>query len=243
TLTGIVIALSPTYDPNALLELWRAPDSAGAPDTANAVRVFMQNVPASGMNYIDHLPTDGVIWWYQTRMTGGPYGDSPFSDWINLGSADRISSVASVGLNAASAAASTPAWTQATARPGTHTQQMLPNPGFEDGLAFWLPLAGTITAINTPANANGGNWYLKLTSTTGVAAQAVAADDASRARYFEVSPGDVIQFGGWAYRESGTANVRVKLEMTDKDKGSPTTTLTPNQNTAAWVSIQGQQII
>src|SRR5438132_3501759 len=31
--------------------------------------------------------------------------------------------------------------------------------------------------------------------------------------------------------------------MTDKDKASPTTTLTANQNTAAWVLIQGQQII
>src|SRR6266550_469589 len=242
TLTGIVIALSPTYDPNAIQELWRAPDSAGAPDTANAVRVFAQTVPAGGSNYVDGLPTDGVIWWYQTRMTGGPYGDSPFGDWVNLGKADRLSAGAMAALTAVGAPAASPAWTQANARIGPQGN-LLPNPGFEDGLAFWLPLAGAATAINTPAGANGGNWYLQVTSTTGIAAQVTAADDASRSRYFEVNTNDVVQWGGWLYRVSGTANVRYVLELTDKDKLNPTTYTTPSQNTAAWLQVQGQQIV
>jgi hypothetical protein len=242
TTTGIVIALAPTYDPNAVQELWRAADSAGAPDSANAVRVGSLSVPPGGLNYVDHLPTDGTIWWYRTRMTGGPYGDSTYSDWVKLGTADRLSRDGSVGLGAVGANASTPANAQQNARIGPQGN-LLPNPGFEDGLAFWLALTGTTTAVNTPANANGGNWYGQLTSTTGVAAQLAAADDASRARYFEVNTNDVVQFGGFLYRESGTANVRYVLELTDKDKANPTLFTSPNQNTAAWLQVQAQTIV
>jgi hypothetical protein len=118
TETGIVIALMPGTDSSARTELWRAPDlrsrllledgtgvllqensadgflleSSGGADTANAVRVFADIVPQGGTNVIDRLAMDGSTWWYQARQTGGQYGDGPYTAWINLGPAARLSS-------------------------------------------------------------------------------------------------------------------------------------------------------
>src|SRR5204863_3096909 len=90
TPTGIVIEIPAPPAAGALLEVWRAPDSAGAPDTANAVQVTSITPPAGGTYYVDHLALDGAIWWYRTRLTGNQYGNGSYTDWINLGMAVRI---------------------------------------------------------------------------------------------------------------------------------------------------------
>lgn len=146
-------------------------------------------------------------------------------------------------VRALSVIAADAGWTQANARPGTHTQQLLPNFGFEDGLVFWAGAGGAHRIVTAAANAHSGNRYLESTSTTGVRAEAAATDDAGQQRFFEVTPGDVVQWGGWAYRESGTANVSFELVTQDKDKGGSVAYFTPNQNTAAWVYVQGQLVI
>ncbi len=243
TPTGIMVTVLPGADPTIPVELWRAPDAAGAPNGAQAVLVVAQVVPPDGIHYVDKLATNGVIWWYRTRLNGNAWGPGPYSDWVNLGVADRLSATVQRNVSDAAAAKTSQAWKQQTARMGPQVQNILPNSGFEDGLAFWFQQAGAASAINTPANANGGNWYLRLTSTTGVAAQVTPGDDVGKSRYFEVNQNDLVQFGGWIYRESGTANVRYTLEATDKDKGAPVTVSTPNQNTAGWVFVQGQYLV
>src|SRR6266516_1245296 len=177
TPTGIVIALLPGADPTIPVELWRAPDSAGAPNTGAAVLVVQQVVPPGGIHYVDRLPTNGTIYWYRSRLNGNAFGAGPYTDWVNLGAADRLSADIVTSVGSTDAAKSSPAWKQQNARIGPQTQNILPNSGFEDGLAFWVQQVGLMTAINTPASANGGNWYLQVTSTTGVAADVTAGDD------------------------------------------------------------------
>lgn len=240
--TGIIVGLAPSSDPNAPLELWRAADSAGAPDTANAVMIFSGVVPPSGFNFFDQLAKTAATFWYRCRTNGAAYGPGPYTDWINLGAPDRVSADALNALMAGDSSQRSVAWDQQNARIGPQGN-LLPNPGFEDGEAFWLFDTGVSTIITSSANARSGNKYLKVTSTTGVAAAVRACDDVGKSRYFEVNTNDVVQWGGYAYRESGTANVRYVLELTDKDKLNPTLFNTSNQNTAAWVLVQAQTIV
>lgn len=90
TPTGIAIAFLPISDPSLPMELWRAPDLAGAPDAANAVMVCAQVLPPAGINYVDRLPTDGAVWWYRSRSNGNAYGPGAYTDWVNMGAADRL---------------------------------------------------------------------------------------------------------------------------------------------------------
>jgi len=247
TPTGIVVVVQPGSDPSVPVELWRAADLAGVPDTANAVMVVGQVLPPGGRNYVDRLPTDGVIWWYRARTNGNAYGPGPYTEWINLGTADRLIPDAVQALDNDSAVKNSVAWQQQVARMGPQVQNILPNPGFEDGLAFWTvntPVDGTgRTVITNAANAHTGNAYLKLTTTTGVRTNLVAADDAGKKRYFEVNPGDLVQWGGWAWRESGTDTVQFIMQTADKDKVFVANQFTAAQNTAAWVFVEGQYLV
>src|SRR6266566_5272823 len=243
TSTGIVVALQPAGDPNAMVELWRAPDLAGAPDTANALMVYSSVIPLGGINFVDQLKLDGATWWYRLRTNGGQYGPGPYTEWQNLGAADRLVADSVSALVAGDGTVTSAGWQQQNARIGPQGN-LLPNPGFEeDGLPWWYADVGTAALITNSANAQSGNRYAQLTSATGVAAALRAVDDAARQRYFEVNTNDVVQWGGWAYRESGTANVRYVVELTDKDKLNPTLFTTPNQNTAAWLQLQAQTIV
>lgn len=243
TATGIIVGMRPVSEPNVLTELWRAPDLAGAPDAANAFMAYQQVVPPAGINYVDRLPLDGVTWWYRMRSNGGLYGPGVYTAWVNLGVAGQLSRDQLLSALTTDATTVTPAWQQQNARIGPQGN-LLPNPGYEDdGLPWWYADVGTVALITNSAAAQSGNRYAELTSTTGVAAALRAVDDAGKARYFEVNTNDVVQWGGWAYRQSGTANVRYVLELTDKDKLNPTLFNTPNQNTAAWLQVQAQTIV
>jgi hypothetical protein len=127
---------------------------------------------------------------------------------------------------------------------GQNFTQMLANPGFEDGFVFWARNAGAdATVILDATKARTGNSYLQVTSAAGVRANAVAVDNTGGFRYFEVNPGDVVQWGGYAYRESGTDNVTLLLQTLDKDKVALVNNVTPAQNTAAWASVESQLVI
>lgn len=242
--TGIVIAVMPGSDPSVPVELWRAPDSAGAPDSANAVMVLAEVIKPGGINYVDRLPTDGVIYWYRSRTNGNAYGPGPYTDWVNLGAADRLMPDAVVALGDSDAVKNSAAWAQQVARMGPQVQNILPNPGFEDGLAFWVPtIPGTTSTIINGANAHGGNSYIQVTGPATTYTGVFAGDDVGKTRFFEVNPGDLVQWGGWAYRESGTAGLHYVIEITDKDKLNPVYIVTPDVTTAAWSFLEGQYLV
>jgi hypothetical protein len=73
--------------------------------------------------------------------------------------------------------------------------QLLPNPGFESGNVNWVAnTSGVASIINDPTNAHTGNWYADL-HTAGALVNLTALTTAG-SRYFAVSPGDVLSWGG-----------------------------------------------
>ena len=111
------------------------------------------------------------------------------------------------------------------------------NPGFEDGATFWSAGAGSVFVTDS-AKAHSGNKYLEITGSAGVYTHCFQRDDADTAyTYLEVEEGDVIQFGGWGYRESGTASCRYVIEILDKDKANPVYEVSSTVTTAAWTQL------
>jgi RHS repeat-associated protein len=82
----------------------------------------------------------------------------------------------------------------------------LPNPGFEQGSADWT-LYPTGASIVTSSRAHSGSNYLQISTSTG--------SNAVSTNVIPVSVGDVIIFGGWVYRESGTGYPQWKVELQD----------------------------
>lgn len=77
---GVAVTLFPSaasagYD----YELQRAPDLAGAPDTANAVTL---SLPARTSVYFDELPNDGATRHYRLRCTAEGETPSAWTDWV-----------------------------------------------------------------------------------------------------------------------------------------------------------------
>jgi phospholipase C len=105
------------------------------------------------------------------------------------------------------------------------------NQGFESGNTLWA-VSGkeTATIVNCSStgcasgqnNAHNGMWYAELSS-TGTKSQPslFVANSSGSPIYFPVLPGDVITFGGWAYRVSGNGNARWSIEITDQNKQNP----------------------
>src|SRR5207302_5438604 len=61
------------------VEIWRSSVTVGA----NALLVAtLPTVPLEGGVYIDQLPLDGVLYWYQFRHNGGAFGAGPFTPWV-----------------------------------------------------------------------------------------------------------------------------------------------------------------
>ena len=90
------------------------------------------------------------------------------------------------------------------------------NPGFEADAAsatYWN--GGTFRADSSKARS--GNNYLEVSAPASTFALGVANNDAP---FLEVNEGDVVFYGGWAYRESGNATYGVRLVPYDKDKGA-----------------------
>jgi phospholipase C len=123
---------------------------------------------------------------------------------------------------------------------------LLNNQGFESGNTRW---AGTGTIVNcsstgcgTINNAHSGMYYGELTATgTGSHPTLTIADSGGQKMYVPVVPGDVITFGGWAYRVSGNGSARWTIEVTDSNKAHPSYVAAPPANNfdALWEQQQG----
>ena len=95
---------------------------------------------------------------------------------------------------------------------------MLLNQGFESAAADWLFTGtGTANVVNSVGNAHNGTYYAELNAPAGNQPKFFAATG-GQSEYFAVSPGDVITFGGWAYRVSGDGRARWAMEVSDAKK-------------------------
>ncbi len=98
---------------------------------------------------------------------------------------------------------------------GATIKARLHNQSFEAGNSEWLFVGnGAATVVNSVSNAHNGTYYAELTSDAGQKPQLFAANGVEP-EYFPVKPGDVVTFGGWAYRVSGNGRARWSLEVSD----------------------------
>lgn len=77
TYVGIVLALYPS-DVRNHIEIQRAPDSGGSPDTGNAVTIALAS--PGQRTYID-LRSSGT-WWYRIRAVRPEATESSWTDWV-----------------------------------------------------------------------------------------------------------------------------------------------------------------
>jgi hypothetical protein len=106
-------------------------------------------------------------------------------------------------------------------RVGTHGQNLLFNPGLEDGANFWWlrQFSGSPTVNVNTNGAHTGNNYLRISATSsGDDGRAYPSDEEGTAqKYFEVNPDDVVVFGTWALT-AGDGSKQMTLMWVDKDK-------------------------
>ena len=122
---------------------------------------------------------------------------------------------------------------------------LLLNPGFESGSTDWqFAGTGSASVANDPANAEIGNRYALL-SASGTFAGYYATDSSGSNQYFAVSPGDVISFGGSAYRLSGDGLANYTLSVYDASKNSLINlhTIPNNATTPVWAHLLGSYTI
>src|SRR5271156_5248216 len=101
-------------------------------------------------------------------------------------------------------------------------QALLHNQGFEAGKSQWiLSGTGSATVMNSVNNAHNGTYYAEISSSQGERTQFFAANSSEEPVYFPVSPGDILTYGGWAYRVSGDGRARWVVEITDSEKRNP----------------------
>jgi len=120
--------------------------------------------------------------------------------------------------------------------------QLLANPGFELGSVDWKTNgSGTATVQNNSASAHAGAWYADLIAPSGAHSVLFAANSSGVPVYFPVTPGNVLTFGGWAFRVSGNGLGRFAIEVTDANKANPNYVQTSpvNVTTAAWTQMTG----
>jgi hypothetical protein len=122
---------------------------------------------------------------------------------------------------------------------------LLPNPSFESGPTWKFVGSGTVAVMDDPANAQDGSYYALVTSNAGGPATIYATDSSGVNQYFPVTAGDVINYGGWAYRLSGDGLTNYTLVVTDINKNVLTTwrTTPSNATTQSWTNMQGTYTI
>src|SRR5437879_5719733 len=99
-------------------------------------------------------------------------------------------------------------------------QQPLTNQGFESGNAGWVTTGSGTATVMTDAGAHSGSSYAQLTvSPPNTQVSSVAVLNGA-SQYLPVNPGDVINFGGWAFRVSGDGKARWVMEVTDANKAN-----------------------
>ena len=126
------------------------------------------------------------------------------------------------------------------------TIPLLPNPGFESGTTDWQFVgSGSASVVADPAGAEDGNQYAVLTSNAGASASYYATDTSGSNEYFPVVAGDVISFGGWAYRLAGDGQANFTLVVANSSKSTITTLRTApgNATTPIWANMLGSYTV
>ncbi len=122
---------------------------------------------------------------------------------------------------------------------------LLPNADFEAGSTDWV-FAGTgsATVLNDPTSAETGNKYALLTG-AGTFAAYYATDSSGTNQFFPVVPGDVISFGGSAYRLAGDGQANYTLSFYDANKNSLGSLHTTPNNAATpiWAHMLGSYTV
>jgi len=115
---------------------------------------------------------------------------------------------------------------------------LISNGGFEAGSSFWSwNGSGSATLLTSSSTAHTGSNSYDLKAPSGTHPLLFAADSSGVAKYFPVTPGDVITFGGWAYRAGGDGLGRYSIAVTDSNKANPSYVASSPSNvtTASWV--------
>jgi hypothetical protein len=123
---------------------------------------------------------------------------------------------------------------------------LLPNGGFENGAVDWKFVgSGSGTVVVDPVNAESGNNYALVTSAAGGPGTYYATDSSNNNQYFPVTTGDVINYGGGAFRLSGDGSTNYTLVVTDINKNVLTTWRTNpvNATNPVWTNMQGTYTI
>lgn len=92
------------------------------------------------------------------------------------------------------------------------------NPGFEAAGAYWGAANAQRAYLSDSAKAHSGTGYLQVTTVAGVQHATSPSDlptGGGTSRRISVSPGDVVDFGCWAYRETGNDQLRARLWLFD----------------------------
>jgi hypothetical protein len=85
TMYGVMLHLTPNPTRIDLqIEVQRAPDLAGAPDTGNAISLdtHVGPFPPTGGRFIDPLPNDGAKRWYRARHVGESVDAGAWTAWV-----------------------------------------------------------------------------------------------------------------------------------------------------------------
>lgn len=76
---GVPLALYPYPDPTYFMEIWRAPDSSGSPDTSNDEIVAV--LPVGRAVFVDYVSGSGP-YWYRMRHIRPKATSSNYTEWI-----------------------------------------------------------------------------------------------------------------------------------------------------------------
>ena len=100
------------------------------------------------------------------------------------------------------------------------SQNPVPNPGFESGSTGWVPNGtSSVTVVTNSAGAHSGTRYGQVSAPANVQVTYLATLSGT-SQYLPVNPGDIITFGGWAYRVSGDGRARWGIEVSDANKSN-----------------------
>jgi IPT/TIG domain len=122
---------------------------------------------------------------------------------------------------------------------------LLQNSSFESTPAWTFVGSGSGVVEVDPPNAEVGNNYALVTSNPGGPATYYATSGTGNSTYFAVSPGDVITYGGGAYRLAGDGLTNYTLVVTDINKNVLSTWRTTPSNVSypVWANLSGTYTI
>lgn len=118
------------------------------------------------------------------------------------------------------------------------------NPGFEDDPpgVYWKKDSQLIEVVTDPAGAHSGRRYYRISHPSGMGTNAAAQiDELGDYYYWDVAPGDIVDFAVWVYRESGGSGYLGSwIDFLDASQTPINQAWGPDIETAgAWMLSQG----